>query len=136
MNSDLRQLTNYIAQQFQSGVSEMQIRQSLAQNNWDEGLVDQAFYLVRNPEYTANNPNPTSQGSSVSASSHKVRNGVLWIISPFIILMCVIIVNIIFRLAGVNSPFINILSMLAGLVGIIFIFVGPIIDSIKLTSKG
>ncbi len=136
MNSDLRQLVNYIAQQSQSGVSEMQIRQSLAQNNWDEGLVNQAFSLVRNPEYTTNNPDPISQESSVSVSSHKVRNGVLWIISPFIILICVIIVNIIFRLAGVNSPFITILSMLAGMVGVIFIFVGPIIGIIKLTSKG
>lgn len=133
MMSEQDQLVKYISEQLRQGISEDNIRQSLVQNNWDEKLVNQAFTLVRNPEYTTSNLGVTSQQSNVLVKSHKVRNGVLWILSPFIVFVGTALVNIIVRFAGINSSILNIVFVLAGMVGVILIFVGPVLGIIELT---
>ena len=64
--------------------------------------------------------------------NHNTRNGVLWILSPFIALFGVLFINIIVRFAGIQSPIINIISLLGGMAGVILIVVGPVIGIVKL----
>ena len=66
---------------------------------------------------------------------HRVRDGVLWILSPVIIVLGAFIFNEILRLLGVNAPIINLLTLLTGIAGVLFMFIGPVIGIIKLTSK-
>ncbi len=68
-------------------------------------------------------------------NEHKVRNGVLWILSPFIVFVITFIVTIAFRIAGLDSMIINVISLLAGIAGVLLMFIGPVIGIIKLTSK-
>ena len=125
------QLRGYIQQGINSGLSEDNIRSRLLQAGWPQAVVDAALYMPSN--YTgqeSNVPNPAQP-----TNTHRVRNGVLWILSPFIILVGVAVLQFLFRAAGIKSPIFNIISILAGMVGVILVPVGPIVGIIKLSRR-
>ncbi|MDB5163825.1 MAG: hypothetical protein JWS12_443 [Candidatus Saccharibacteria bacterium] len=135
MNNQDEQLISYIKEQLLQGNPEENIRQTLLQYGWDSKLVDQAFAFIKAPNpHSENTQEAQLQPHETFRSNHRVRNGVLWILSPFIVLVGAAIINFLFRLAGINSPIINIVSILAGMAGVILVFVGPVLGIIKLTN--
>ncbi|HMS23520.1 MAG TPA: hypothetical protein PKB09_01810 [Candidatus Saccharibacteria bacterium] len=122
MNTESNQLESYVNQQFDQGISESEVRQNLLQKGWDKITVDKAI------EYAVD-----SRQSKKSSHNSKVKNGIFWILSPFIFLLIVIILNIISRFSGIDSTIIDVISLMAGITGIILIFVGPIIGILKLS---
>jgi hypothetical protein len=135
MNDQFEQVTNYIKQQLQAGDSKENIRHTLLQYNWDANLVDQALSHVM-----TSTPQPMyAQGMGPASPqdiqpNHTVRNGILWILSPFIVLVGLVIINFLIRLAGISSPILNILTVLGGMAGVVLLFVGPIVGTVKLAS--
>jgi hypothetical protein len=69
------------------------------------------------------------------ADDHHVRTAVLWFLSPFMVFVGALVVSIAFRLVGVSSPFVNIVVILCGLVGMVLLVAGPIMGIIKLTRR-
>jgi hypothetical protein len=114
------QLQSYIQASRNSGVAEDVIRNSLVQSGWLAETVDEALKA------------PAAQHTS---SPHRVRNGVLLILSPFIILIGNVIIQVIFRMAGIHSPIINIIAILGGIVGIVMLPLGPILGIMKLSKS-
>jgi hypothetical protein len=112
------QLQSYIQNSRSNGLSEDTIRNELLRSGWPQATVDIALRQV-----------PATQ----PANPHRVRNGVLWILSPFIVLTGAVVIELLCRLAGVNSSIINVMSVLVGIAGIILLPLGPILGIIKLT---
>lgn len=129
----MNQLIKYISQQLESGVSYETIRHTLLQNNWNEALIVQAFSIVHN------SVTPVTTSGHVTASiSHRKNNtkvGVLWILSPVIVLIGSLFMNIIVRLIGISSPVFNVVSLLAGVTGVVLVVVGPVVGALKLANN-
>jgi hypothetical protein len=125
------QLIEFINQGRNRGLSEDAIKNQLLKAGWQQPSVDAAL----NYATTNNNLMSTVQVSHQSIKPHRVRNGVLWILSPFIVFISVALLQFVFRLTGLNSPIINILSLLAGMAGLILIPVGPIVGIITLAKR-
>ena len=68
-------------------------------------------------------------------SNREVMVGILWIASPLIVLFGNLILNVALRAVGVNSVAVNIFSVIAGVAGVLLVFIGPIFGIIKLTRK-
>ncbi len=127
------QLVLYIKQNLDSGYSEQSLRQALLTQGWQQAQVDQAFQAVYASQPAA--AQPANLQPSTPQNKNRVRNGVLWILSPFIIFTVNIILSITVRIIGIDFAFINILMILMGLFGFIMLFVGPTVGIIKLASK-
>ena len=93
--------------------------------------------IVITPTATVNTDQFGQQNSTSNTTQpsdhHRVRNGVLWIVSPFIVLVGVALLQVLFHSAHITSSVINIIAFLGGIVGIILIPVGPIIGIRKLS---
>lgn len=127
------QLVLYIKQNLDSGYSEQSLRQALLTQGWQQAQVDQAFQAVY-----ASQPAPTQPANmqpSTPQDKNRVRNGVLWILSPFIIFTVNIVLSLFVRIIGIDFALINIAMILLGLLGFIMLFVGPTVGVIKLASK-
>lgn len=118
------ELQNYIQRSRTYGTPDDAIRGQLVQNGWPADDIDRAFWAA--------GPAPVATPAR-SADPHCVRNGVLWIASPFILLISVALLQFIINFVGFDFVLIKFISYLAGLTGFILIFVGPIIGIIKLT---
>jgi hypothetical protein len=125
------QLNIYVHQSRSNGIDDITIKNQLIQSGWQEATVTAALQLLTPPVGTQNHLQSPVQPSN----SHRVRNGVIWILSPFILLISVAILQFLFHLVGLRSPIINIVSILSGIVGVILIPVGPIIGIIKLNRR-
>lgn len=85
--------------------------------------------------------NPVAGVPQTGKQSHKVRNGVLWIISGPVFLVCTGIFSVVINFALLGSDVqalilvLNILSWLLGLVGILLIFIGPVVGIIILAKN-
>ena len=112
------QLQSYIQSCRKSGLSDELIRNELLRSGWPTDTVDAELRAT---------------GSALPATPHHVRNGVLLILSPFIILAGAIVLQLPFDRAGIHSPIINIVSALAGIAGIIMLPLGPILGIMKLS---
>ncbi|HTE57302.1 MAG TPA: hypothetical protein VK694_01040 [Verrucomicrobiae bacterium] len=134
MNEQLAQAANYIQHNLQQGVPEATLRQVLREQGWDEALIEQAFAAAQAPVLPAMHQQQAPVPGAPAGLNHHVRSGVLWILSPFIVLVGAVIVNFAIRVAGVDSsPILNILTLLAGMVGMVLLFVGPVIGIVKLS---
>lgn len=72
------------------------------------------------------------ENNTTTPKSHNTRNGVLWILSPFITLLAVLLINVLVRLTGIESSIFDLISVLAGMAGVILLIVGPIVGIVKL----
>ncbi len=113
------QLHTYIQQSRASGLTDSTIKSQLLQAGWSQTNVDGAFNNVAS--------------ATQSSNPHRVRNGVLWICSPAIVLITVTVLQFLVHFAGLNLAIINIISILGGMAGVILLFVGPIVGIIKLS---
>lgn len=127
---DTSQLTAYIQQSLEQGAQPSEIRNQLFQSGWPIATIDEAFSKLPSA-YTQT----TGQQPQTSANPHKVRDGILWIISPFILLICIAMLQFFARLLIVHSVLLNILATLAGMAAVILIPVGLIMGIIKLSQK-
>lgn len=133
MNDQYQQAISYAQQQLSQGVQVENIRNNLIQNNWDETAVNQIISIASSQVTQTDRASLTN--SRNTTNPHRIRNGVLWIISPFILLITAIIVEIIFRALGLKSAIVNILSVIIGMTGSVLLIVGPIVGIIKLSRK-
>lgn len=144
------QLTTYIRQCLNQGMQPGDIRSKLIQGGWQQILVDttlaQLGYVV-----------PTTVQQPTASDPRRVQKGVLWILSPYILLFVIALLQLVVRFAlqsgtgtdveleteldteantaSLVASLINIFSILAGLVAVILIPVGFIIGIIKITKK-
>lgn len=66
-----KQLTEYINNQLQRGVSEAEVHAALLESGWDKSMVDSAFAGIRNASLPQQNtPTPHPSGPQVSEISH------------------------------------------------------------------
>jgi hypothetical protein len=146
MNDQIHRIVEYINQQLSSGKSREEIDTQLLASGWTKEQIDLAHTQLTNPLATrSNQPNLNSQTlppKDPLVNKHKVRNGVLWILSPYILLLGVAFLNIIVHFSlnssTAGSPLfsaLNIISVLGGLAGVILIPVGLIVGIIRLTKK-
>ncbi len=97
-----QQLVDYIQGQLQRGVTEIQIREILAANNWQARDVDEAFVSI-------------NMGASIKpAQGYRKRNRLLSVWLGFMIISYSLIIVLIF-LAKLVSPLLNLLTVLATL---------------------
>ncbi len=115
-----QQLYAYIQQAYASGLTADQIKSQLLQAGWQLAMIEAAFQAP-----TGAAPQPIDP--------HRQRNGVLWIVSPFIVFVTIILLQFIVHAANVNSAIVNIISLLGGVAGVILVPVGPTIGIIKLS---
>ncbi len=130
MDTGLQELINYITEQRRLGIPKETIRRVLLESNWDTALIDHAFVQAENT--TGNQQVTASLPATSNTQVHRVRDGVLWILSPFLVLFASVAITIIVKFAGINSPIVNIILLLLGLAGVVLIFVGPVVGIIKL----
>lgn len=134
MNEQLAHAVGYIQQNLQQGVPEANLRQAFREQGWDEVLIEQAFAAALAPALPSTYQQPAPTTPVAAGPNHRVRNGILWILSPFIVLVGAVIINIAVRMTGVEaSPILNILTILAGMVGMVLLFVGPVVGIVKLS---
>jgi hypothetical protein len=124
-------LVQYIEQAYRAGASIDAIRTELLKSGWRSDVVEPALQSY--------------QAARKLVNPHQVRDGVLWILSAFILFALSALIQFIMRFTlnsandmGVISIFrivINIFSLVLGLVAVPLIIVGPIIGIIKLTKK-
>ena len=114
------QISDYIHQCLANGMSPETIKQQLLASGWAPETIDRAL-----GSFQASSPSP-----------HRVRNGVLWIVSPFVILIGISLLQALVHLLHLSQPvaaIFNILSLLIGVAGVILIPVGLIMGILKLT---
>ena len=127
-NSD-DQLVQFVARQLQQGVPEATIRQTLQSNGWDETRIHQSLTAAKGLLQT----NPTLAASP--EQKKRTRTALLWIFSPFIAWFGAIIVMVICQALGFSSAVLNIITMVAGLGGVILLVVGPVVGILQLTRR-
>lgn len=140
-NDASNQIDNYIHQELSSGTDETAIRHQLARSGWSDTLINEAFYRVSPETQTmptgllpsSDHSNTTTHTPAPITDDKRVRNGVLWIVSPFILLIGTALLSFGVRLAGINSVVFYLIFMLMGIAGVILIIAGPIIGIIKLS---
>jgi len=130
-DSHRAQLATYVQKAYKSGASIDAIRAQLLKSGWRDDIVEPVL-----AEF---------QVAHKSADPHRVRNAVLWIVSPFILFGIAALAQFIMRFTlnssdnmGVISIFrivINIFSLIFGLVAVPLIIVGPIVGILKLSKK-
>ncbi len=121
-----QQLIDYIKECLGRGIKPDVISAQLIQSGWAQATVNQALDATQ-AGYKQKPQDP-----------HKVRNGILWICSPFILLVSVSLIQFVARLANPNARGglgINIISLLIGVAAIILIPVGLIVGIMKLSKK-
>jgi hypothetical protein len=123
------QLNAYVLQSRGNGIDDNTIKNQLIQSGWQESTVNASLQLPASAVHSQNNV----QSPVLSSNPHRVRNGVIWILSPFILLIGVVLLQLLLQLIGLRSPIINIIGILCGIAAAILIPVGPIIGIIKLT---
>lgn len=127
------QLTTYIQQAHAMGVPLAQIRQNLLSSGWSALMIEAELARLGHVAGPLMPSTPTDP--------HRVRNGVLWILSGYILIFLVIMIQIILAPiapAGSDSTVklvVNILSLVAGLAAVILLPVGFVVGIIKLTKK-
>jgi hypothetical protein len=92
------QLTNYIQQCLNQGIPLSDISNQLLQQGWSQANVDEAFRAVQSSY--SQPPAIGNQPTQLAAKPHRVRNGVLWIVSPYIILVLAAILELLTRSIG------------------------------------
>lgn len=138
MDQQLIQLVEYVSKCVNQGTPQATIQNQLIQAGWSQAYIDAAFRQL-NLQHVNNIVNqsgypPINQAAlPIHSYPHKNRTGVLWILSPFIVLIGAIIINLLLRRAGFSSSVTNIFIALAGIVGVLLLPLGPIIGIIKLT---
>jgi len=125
------QLQTYIQQARNAGLSDSTIKTELLKMGWEENLINECLRIQSIKPAVQNSFNKDSN----SAHPHKTRNGVLWILSPFIILITVSILQFVEHIFNINVAVFNIIALLAGIAGLILLFVGPLIGIIKLSKR-
>src|SRR4029079_18100309 len=100
MDDSSKQLEDYISAQLVKGTREYVIRQTLVQHGWDPGLVNNAILAAK-----TNLPKGT------------VRGAILWLLSPVLVWVISLVVASIAGLTGMDSRLLNIIAILAGIVG-------------------
>ena len=131
--------TEFIRHKLANDVTEDAIRQELRDSGWSDTNINLAFAGL-NPALGAQVASPTQldsakPGTPSSAHKNRVRNGVLWIVSPLVILIGTAMLNLILQLAGVTSPIVRIFTLLLGIAGLVLIIAGPIIGIYILSRK-
>ena len=117
MNPDPHaQLRAYVRSLFDQHINEQAIRTNLLNAGWDSAAVDAAINQER--------PSP-----------HRVRNGVLWIVSPLIVFVCAGIMSAVLAAAHIHSAFANIIIVLLGLAGGLLVIIGPIVGVVILSRR-
>ena len=144
MEEQLASVVAYIKQAASQGITQPSIENQLLQSGWSQAVISQAFqqasiasldnpalsqinYSATNQFRPPANPLPTTRGP------HQTRNGVLWILSGFLLLIGGGIISAIAAMASINSHIINILTILMSGFGVILIPVGIIVGIIILT---
>jgi len=123
------QLKTYIQQSLTSGLSPEAVAQQLRQSGWPEASIQESLRIQ-----SLNSPQLSTELSNARAGRpHNARDGILWILSPFILLVGVALLQLLIELGGIHSAIINILSILAGIDGVILIPLGLIVGIIKLS---
>ncbi len=127
------QLVLYIKQNLDSGYSEQSLRQALLTQGWQQAQVDQAFQAVyaSQPAHTK----PASEQPSTPQNKNRVRNGVLWILSPFIVFTTLIILSGILNFTNTRVAELNLILLLMGITGVLLVFIGPVVGIVILVSK-
>lgn len=138
MNEAYEQLLAYCRAQLSVGTPVATLQQQLITLGWSPEVSNLAIQ--------------TAQQSLISRPSdpHRVRNGVLWILSPFIVLILIALLQVFVHFvlsrsaaptdtpSGPTNPallVVNIISLLVGIANFFLLFAGPIIGIVKLTKK-
>lgn len=139
------QLAIYIQQGMAGGYSQDAIRNELLRQGWSGDIIALAVArLHAMSSFAAVNPYHTTQPNdlAVNRSSNRVLRGVLWILSPFILLIGGVVISFLGhfvvaasgddRLIGMIT---NILSLLISITGVVLLIVGPIVGILILVRK-
>lgn len=117
------ELEQYVRVRLSQGVSYDAIRQELLNNNWSPESIDSVFSVVG------------GQPSSIPQDGKRIMKGVLWIISPFILLILGALLNLIVHFAGADNDVFRLFSLILGVAGVLLFIAGPIIGIMILVKK-
>lgn len=72
-------------------------------------------------------------------SNKQIVSGILWIASPFIVLVGVALLQVVVRLTGDPSSgvklVVNLISVIGGIIGAVLVIAGPVIGILKLIDR-
>lgn len=117
------ELEQYVRVRLSQGVSYDAIRQELLHNNWSPESIDSVFSVVG------------GQPSPIPQDGKRIMKGVLWIISPLILLILGALLNLIVHFAGADNDVFRIFSLILGVAGVLLFIAGPIIGIMILVKK-
>ena len=146
------QLIDYVRQSLAQGTNPAAIHNQLTQTGWPVEMVDEAFDLAQAGAPIPPTPTPpppaapatsatgipaatTPPGTLPPERAKRIRQGIWWIVSPFIILFIGLVIAFLFQRTGTASPIINIASALIGIIGVIMVPVGLIVGIIKIAKQ-